>query len=619
MLRVIPASVYLLLLLHPPSLQAENLPAEKNRPPNILLLLADDLGYNDSGIYREVYQQIPVTAMPTLEAFAEEGLRFSRFYTESTCSASRVALLTGQYPARQGFIPAGRGISPDVVTLPEYLQSQGYITHQVGKWHAGEINREAFPAAQGFDSSLGFLSQWMLQGPDAQGRPRLKAPTYRNPWLMDEHEHYRQYEGHLEDILTAHTVQKIREEKKRPWFIYHAFLAPHAPLEPSADFAKQFPSSPEGKYLALLAQLDNNLEKIFSELKSSGQWDNTIIIFASDNGSQAKYANSNAPFTGGKANYDEGGIRAPLVIKWHAGFSGNKQLRTDPVSILDIYASLLTLYDEQPFVVLDGQASLLPNAEQQKVSSLRAFYSFDGFSIFDRTGKQRLIREWSTENFTRSVLLRYDDSAPPFSPKKYFWERWFSEERYNEENLFQQFLDWRDQVRQVPVQVKSLPDSSAIQITGSDFLRTPINPAYALVFSFTPTSLTGKHMLLTQQGIMEVALENETLSATVHGIKVKAEGFKAGQCYRIALSGAFYDQYSTAREGILPSQLHLMVDGVLRDSAASTLESFAGLALGTPHVANGITTPRFLTTQLLPGDRPFSSGLNKELSGLCSP
>src|SRR6478609_7838934 len=144
MLKVLTPLVYLLLYV----LSA---PAFADRPPNVLLLLADDFGYNDSAIYQDIFQQTPVAAMPTLEAFAKQGMRFTRFYTESTCSSSRAALLTGQYPARNGFMPVARGISADVVTLPEYLHTRGYSTHLVGKWHAGEINAAAFPEQQGFD------------------------------------------------------------------------------------------------------------------------------------------------------------------------------------------------------------------------------------------------------------------------------------------------------------------------------------------------------------------------------------------------------------------------------------------------------------------------------------
>lgn len=622
MLRVITASVYLLLLLLPPSLQAASGAVEK-RKPNILLLLADDLGYNDSGLYQDVYQQVPVASMPALQSLAEEGVRFSRFYTESTCSASRVALLTGQYPARQGFIPVGRGISADVVTLPEYLQSQGYSTHHVGKWHMGEINREAYPAAQGFNTSFGFLSQWMLRGPDEAGQPQLKSPTYMDPWLMDEREHSRQYKGHLEDILTDHTLQKIREAKQRPWFIYHAFLAPHAPWEPEANMAKKFPSTPEGKYLALLAQLDHNLAKIFSALKSSGQWDDTIIIFASDNGSQNngsqnKHANSNAPFSGGKANYDEGGIRAPLVIKWHAGFSGDKHLSDSPVSIMDIYASLRSLLDDkESAVTLDGKASLLPGSEKQPSPSLKYFYSFDGLSLFDATGRQRLLREWDREKFTRSELFHYDDHALPSMQVISFWQRLFFDADSQQEKLFTDFVQWRDGVRQVSVKVETGKDTSSDNISGSDFLRTPVNPSYALAFSVIPKKSREKQILLSQRGIMEVVLENGSLLATVHGMKVKAEGFVEGQCYRVVLSGAFYDRYSNVRETLLPSHLHLVIDGVLRDSTESAIESFAGLELATPHVAQGISPPRFFTTQLLPADKPLPSGMDSALHGLC--
>ena len=123
--------------------------ATEELPPNILLLLADDMGVNDSGIYREDFQQIPVMTLPAIESLAKQGVRYSRFYTESTCSTSRAALLTGLYPAGLGFAPVGRGLSPDVITLPEFLRQRGYTTHHIGKWHIGEVNQEAFPWFQG--------------------------------------------------------------------------------------------------------------------------------------------------------------------------------------------------------------------------------------------------------------------------------------------------------------------------------------------------------------------------------------------------------------------------------------------------------------------------------------
>jgi len=587
------------------------------RQPNILLLLADDLGYNDSALYQEVYQQTPVSSMPALESLAEEGVRFSRFYTESTCSASRVALLTGQYPARQGFIPVGRGISPDVVTLPEYLQSQGYATHHVGKWHAGEINREAFPAAQGFDTSFGFLSQWMLQGPDAQGRPQLKSPTYHNPWLLDEKGNLQQYQGHLEDLLTAHTVQQIQQHTDKPWFIYHASLAPHTPLQPVERFAEKFPATPAGKHLAMLAQLDDTFAQIFSALKTSGQWDNTIIIVASDNGSLANHGNSNAPFAGGKAAYDEGGIRAPLVIKWHAALSRNKQLRTDSVSIMDIYASLRSLPGgASSTAMLDGRAVLLRGVDMKKVSSLEAFYTFDALSFFNSSGNQRLIREWDGGKFTRSDLLHYDKNALISEPP--FWERWFAKERRDEEKLFQQFLDWRNQIRQVPLQAEWDERGGAYQIVGSDFQRSPVNPAWAVALAFTVPE-HGRQVLLSQGDFLEVVLEKNRLRATVNGLSVSA-GIKAdGRCHLMVLSGEFYDRYSNVREQILPSRLHLILDGVVQDMAEATIESLAEVDISTPHLARGISPPRFFTTQLLPASQPISSGWDTELSGLCSP
>src|SRR5690606_3157914 len=129
----------------------------------------------------------------------------------------------------------------------------------------------------------------------------------------------------------------------------------------------------------------------------------------------------------------------------------------------------------------------------------------------------------------RSEWLNYDDRGLPVVRPHSLWERWFvSGENEGEAKIFQQFLDWRDEVRRVPVQVKPLADA-AYEIRGSDFLRTPVNPSYALAFALTPTS-QNQAPLLVQEGIMEVMLKQGTLSARVHHMEVRMEGLKAGQC-----------------------------------------------------------------------------------------
>ena len=133
--------------------------AEKERP-NVLLIVLDDFGYNDLAVNNG-----SDSPTPTLDQLASEGLRFTRHYTESSCTPSRVALLTGRYPARLGFHPVGSGIAHEVDTLADVLSSQGYSSHMIGKWHTGDAHRESRPEYQGFDHWFGFISQMYLAGP----------------------------------------------------------------------------------------------------------------------------------------------------------------------------------------------------------------------------------------------------------------------------------------------------------------------------------------------------------------------------------------------------------------------------------------------------------------------
>jgi arylsulfatase A-like enzyme len=571
--------------------------------------------------------------MPSSEAFAQQGTRFTRFYTESTCSASRVALLTGQYAARNGFMPVARGISPDVLTLPEFMRAQGYATHLVGKWHAGEINPEAFPQQQGFDTSFGFLSQWMLKGTDAKGAPQLKAPTYLNPWLVDEHNHYQHYSGHLEDILTAHTIGLIKQPHgSQPWFIYHAFYLPHTPLEPAERFAKKFPATKEGKYRAMLTQLDDSVAQVFAALKDSGQWDNTIVIFASDNGSPEKNGsleqsgspeknasaeesgNSNAPFSGKKAEYEEGGIRTPLLIKWQRD-AHHPATRTDVVSIMDIFPSLAAMIapgQTQP--VLDGVASLLPEQPVMRRDPL-FFLSYGSLSVLSADGKTRLIREWNAEQFTATELWHYDDKALPHSVLT-----------TNDEALFDTALRWRDTLRALPL----VQDAQRVQ--GRDFLRAPLNPSWSLAFAFRANDDQKHQQLLLQKNLLDVSLQHNTLTASVNGITATTGNIKAGQCYRVVLSGEFYDRFSSIQGKTRPSHLYLVLNGKETASSEAVLDSFEHAAIDEPtyfgvnpddaalDFSGSVSAPLYFSSQLLPNDKPVPSHFDEALAGLsCNP
>ncbi len=150
------------------------------KKPNIILILLDDLGFNDLGANGN-----GAIKTPYLDQLASEGVRFTRHYTDSTCTATRIGAITGTPPARHGFRPDNLGISPELITLPEVLRDAGYSTHHIGKWHMGFASRLAWPNAQGFDTFFGFLNQFLMRNPIQNGTWAFNRPTYHNPWLQE--------------------------------------------------------------------------------------------------------------------------------------------------------------------------------------------------------------------------------------------------------------------------------------------------------------------------------------------------------------------------------------------------------------------------------------------------
>jgi arylsulfatase A len=302
-----------------------------SRPPNVVLINCDDLGYGDLGCYGSASNETPV-----LDRLAAEGLRFTDFYMASpVCSPSRAALLTGCYPPRIGFgqfdglpvlFPGQRfGIHDDEVTIAQVLAGAGYATKHVGKWHCGD--QPAFlPTRRGFDGYFGIpysndMGRQRID--DGLDLPRLmrklgipfvdEIPPL--PLLLDEEVLEAQPD---QTSLTARYVDEsvgfIRANADRPFFLYLAHLYVHLPIYVPPELEA---ASRNGRYGAAVASIDWATGVLLDELERLGLADETVVVFTSDNGSRAAgEGGSNLPLRGVKATTWEGGMRVPCIVRW---------------------------------------------------------------------------------------------------------------------------------------------------------------------------------------------------------------------------------------------------------------------------------------------------------------
>ncbi len=359
------------------------------RPPNIILIVADDLGFNDISLNGGGVAG-GIVKTPNIDALAREGANFTTAYAaNATCSPSRAAMMTGRYPTRFGFeftaVPVqfaenlahGEGvgphraifhrelITPDIpaypamgvpaseVTIAEAVKAAGYRTLHIGKWHLGEAPALQ-PQAQGFDESLAILAGGaMFMAEDDPGVVNAKLPwdpIDRFLWANLRHAvtfnggqrfHPR---GHMTDYFADEAMKAIEANRNRPFFLYLAFNAPHTPLQATKADYDRLPQIKDHKtrvYGAMIAQLDRRIGDVMATLKQQGIDDNTLVIFTSDNGG-AWYngiERLNAPFRGWKATFFEGGIRTPLFMRWPGTIAPGTQ-RADVTGHLDIFATI---------------------------------------------------------------------------------------------------------------------------------------------------------------------------------------------------------------------------------------------------------------------------------------
>lgn len=480
------------------------------QPPNILLILTDDLGNNDIASWGD-----ETAPTPSLDELSRQSVRFRRHYTDSTCSPSRAALLTGQHPVSIGFQADGLGLSSDLETLPESLKKLGYRTAHVGKWHVGEALEypEIQPSNHGFDYWFGMLNHFVLRGPGPGGEILRRQPTHIDPWLQENGAAPLQHKGYLDDLLTDKAIELMGgSETPQPWFINLWLYSPHTPYQPSPEFSKQFPDTPEGKFLAVLKQLDHNVSRLLRALDEKGMADNTIVVFASDNGGPNIARDNNFPLLGKKATYLEGGVRNPLWLRW-SGHYQDAEI-TNLTHITDLYPTLLALVGGQVPQGIMGR-SLLPLLKHEQLPEPRSYYWMADGGKLGVSYAAHLFQEgelFYREPFgqllsaavTPAIAGEAQQSRPQVSVDK--------------QQANAAIKAWERELRAVPFEWSPASLGRPAMLTGRDFQRAPVFGGYSIGFSLAEPSLSGEvQTLLEQPGIWSLELLPDRRLRVLHG------------------------------------------------------------------------------------------------------
>ena len=325
----------------------------KSGRPNILVILTDDLGYNDVG-----FNGSKDILTPELDKLAAAGtVMTSAYVAHPFCGPSRSGFITGRYPQVTGTpynLHDGNklekfGLPITETFLSSTLQEAGYYTGALGKWHLG-YTPENHPNNRGFDNYYGFLGGGHQYFPEqyskayanqiAQGKTKDEINVYLTPLEHNGKDVVGETE-YMTDALSRETVTMIKDasDKKKPFFLYLAYNAPHAPMEAKTEDLKVFENITDKQrrtYAAMVYAVDRGVGKIVQALKDNGQFENTLIVFLSDNGAEPNHGGSNAPLRGVKGDTWEGGYRVPMLFHWPGKIPAGKKYDY-PVSALDFY------------------------------------------------------------------------------------------------------------------------------------------------------------------------------------------------------------------------------------------------------------------------------------------
>jgi len=311
--------------------------------PNIVIIVADDLGYQDLG-----FQGSPDIPTPHLDALARAGVRFSNGYVSHPfCSPSRAGLLTGRYQHRFGhennmlfdIADERKGLPLTERTLADVLAGNGYVTGLVGKWHLGS-HPKFHPTRRGFREMYGFVGgghDYLNPGSAEETKREHLLPIHREDGKAIAEKEY------LTTALGREGASFVRRHAREPFFLYLCFNAPHSPLQVTEDWLSKFGSIADPKrraYAAMVHAMDDAIGKVLGAIRESGLTEKTLVFFLSDNGGPRENASSNRPLRGTKRTLLEGGIRVPFVMSWPGRAPQGKTV-ADPVIALDIFPTAL--------------------------------------------------------------------------------------------------------------------------------------------------------------------------------------------------------------------------------------------------------------------------------------
>jgi arylsulfatase A len=364
------------LLLLPFKVLSQN----ETNPPNVILILVDDLGIKDLGNYGN-----KLIETPNIDALAKKGMSWINAYSSCpVCSPSRAAMLTGKSPARLNFTghitaiekhryPANSTIIPpqdlmyvplDQIMIPEMLKVKGYTSASIGKWHLG--NKGFWPTDQGFDVNI---AGWTHGSPPSHFFPYKNTSSSWNSSIQNL---VGGREGeYLTDRLTDETISFIRQQKDKPFFAYLSYYAVHVPLEAPQEKIEKYKvklldSKINPTYAAMVESVDDNVGKLVKFLESNNLIKNTVIILASDNGGLEEVTD-NYPYRRGKGHLYEAGIRVPLIMRWDDKIKPNTWTENRTIST-DLFYTIKDISGQKGMIDMDGR-SLLPDFDLKNQSN----------------------------------------------------------------------------------------------------------------------------------------------------------------------------------------------------------------------------------------------------------